>query len=62
MSSSNFKSQYTWPEELNNKEHKEWKKKASERLKDMVFKVMKEKDCYWMTSDMKKMSFGPHIN
>jgi len=49
-----LQSQYTWPEELNDKVYKAWKKKASERLRDMVFKAMKEKICDWMTVDMRR--------
>jgi len=54
MSYSIFQSQYTWPEELNDKVYKSWKKKASERLRDMVFKAMKETICDWMTVDMRR--------
>jgi len=54
MSYSIFQSQYTWPEELNDKVYKDWKKKASERLRDMVFKAMKEKISDWMTIDMRR--------
>jgi len=54
MSYSVFQSQYTWPEELNDKVYKAWKKKASERLRDMVFKAMKENICDWMTVDMRR--------
>jgi len=54
MSYSTFQSQYTWPEEMNYKVYKDWKKNASERLRDMVFKAMKEKICEWMTVDMRR--------
>ena len=43
MSYSIFQSQYTWPEKLNDKVYNDWKKKASKRLRDMVFKAMKKK-------------------
>ena len=39
-----MQTRYTWAEELNDTVYKEWEKKAGERLKDMVSKVMAKPD------------------